>query len=434
MKRGDAVGRPSWRSSLLGHPSARFLHENGPELRKREKPRLLRPPRLPVWIDGLTWHARGDGMNRAHSAGSRKSRPCQSASQVLRRVAMMAREIWTSQADDSFHLSRRYVHGEQFSSEPQINDAPVNLRKALLNMPTLHPASVNTRGSLRRHGAFIADVQVRIDPMRRRRCGLLCDGLHGRPQQILGGTGQDRTSFDDFYPRSRTEGSTTFLIGEARQSSQVAPVGAGQVTSVDVSQVFTDDCGYARFQGRDADANPSLEMARAGLEHHTRLMALSSHKRQHVGSGAIQVEKNIPCIAILGKGEKINVKALKIACAQEAQHRSPCQLTDIPHSFTWARPSCGAMDQADEIEIIRHGRKLATDCVQSEEESAIGHGPENAAEAPRAYNDFPANGNNPLNPVSQSRGAPHYCSSFSLQSSLPLRQRILPLVRCSYRR
>lgn len=60
------------------------------------------------------------------------------------------------------------------------------------------------------------------------------------------------------------------------------------------------------------------------------------------------------------------------------------------------------------MEIIRHGRELATDCVQSEKESAIGHGPENKAEQPRTYDDFSTNGNDPLNTVSQSRGAPQH--------------------------
>jgi hypothetical protein len=45
-------------------------------------------------------------------------------SQVVHWVAMTAGKIWASQADDSFHLSWRYVQGEQFSSEPQIDDAP----------------------------------------------------------------------------------------------------------------------------------------------------------------------------------------------------------------------------------------------------------------------------------------------------------------------
>jgi hypothetical protein len=68
-----------------------------------------------------------------------------------------------------------------------------------------------------------------------------------------------------------------------------------------------DDRGYGRFQGRGADANPSLEMARAGLEHHARLMAIGPHKRQHISSGVIQIEENIAGIAMLGVGEKIDV-------------------------------------------------------------------------------------------------------------------------------
>jgi hypothetical protein len=398
MKTGGAVGRPSRRSSCLGDPDAKFFAENGRELRTREKPRLAGPSRpYALSIDRFPWRASGGGRNRAHSAGSR-SRSCQSASQIVLWIAMMAREIWTSQAEDSFHLSRRYMHGKQFSSQPQIDDAPVNLRKAFLNMPTLHPAAINPRGSLRRHGAFLADVQGSIDRLRHRSWGMLGDGLYGRTQQILGGAGQDGTSFDDFDPRSRTGSCTAckLLIGEARQSSQVAPVGTGQIASVGVSQLFTDDRGYGRLQGCSADMNPSLEMARAGLEHHTRLMAMGSHPGQHIGRGVIQVEENIAGVAILGVGEKIDVKALKVASPQEAQYRSPHQLTNIPHSFAWARPSCAAIDQANEIELIGHSRQLAADSVQGEKKSAVEHGFENAIEAPRRYNDFQRTATTPL--------------------------------------
>ena len=319
---------------------------------------------------------------------------------------MTTREIWTSQAEDSLHLRRWYVQGKQFSSQPPIDDAPVHLRKAFLNMPTFHPASINARGSLRRHRRFLVAVPSRMDAVRRSR-GMLGDGLHGRSQQILGGAGQDGTSFDDFDPGSRTGSCTAFqlLIDETRQSSQVAPVGTGQVASIGVSQLFTEDRGYGRLQGCRADMNPSLEMARAGLEHHTRFMAMSSHPGQHIARGMIQVEENIAGVAILGVGEKIDVKTLKVACAQEAQYRSPQQLSNIPDSFAWARPSCGAMDQANEIELIRHRQQLATDCMRRDEESTIGHGHKSAAEAPLAYNGFSLNGNNSLNPVSQSKGA-----------------------------
>lgn len=408
MKWGDANGRRMWRSSLLGHPNAKFFEETEPELRTREKLRLGKPLRFTSSrIDGLRWPTGGGGMSRTHRAENRKSRSCQSASQIVVGIAMMARETWTAQAKDCFHLSWGYVQGKQFSSEPQIDDAPVHVRETILNMPTLHPAAINPCGSLHRHRRFLVDPQSRIDPMRGR-WGMLCDDLHGRTEQILGGAGQDGTSFDDSDPRRRTEGGTALelLIGEARQSSQVAPVGAGQVAPVGVRQMFTDDRGYGRRHGCGADTNPSLEMTRAGLEHHTRLMATSSHPRQHIGRGVIEVEQNIAGVLILAEGEKIDVKALKVACAQEAQYRSPQQLTRIPHSFAWARLSCAAMDQANEVELIRHRRQLAAHCMRSDEESAIPHAHENAAEAPRAYNGLSSNGNNPLNAVSQSKGAP----------------------------
>jgi hypothetical protein len=175
---------------------------------------------------------------------------------------------------------------------------------------------------------------------------------------------------------SRTAGRTTcaLLIGEARQSPQVTPAGAGQIAAVGARQLFTNQRGHGRLQGRKADANPSLKMARAGLQHHTRLMAMVSHKRQQLDRDMIQVEENVAGIAIVGVRKQINIKALKIACTQEAQYRSPYQLTPIPESFIWAGPSCGAMDQANEIKIIRHGRQLATNCVRGQEESAIEHG------------------------------------------------------------
>jgi len=349
-------------------------------------------------------------MSRAHSAGSRnrKSRSCDRASQVVYWIAMPAREIWASQADDRFHLSWRYAHSEQFSGEPQIDDAPVNLRKAFRNTPTLHPGAINTRGSLRCDRAFLADVQARVHPLQRCSHGLRYEGLHGGTQQILGGTGQDRMCFYNFDPRSRTRGiaACRFLIGEARQSSQVTPVRAGQIASIGVSQLFTDGRGYGRFQGSGADTNPSLQMARASLQHHTRLMAIGSHERKNRGSGMIQVEENIASVALLGIGQKINIMPLKVACAEKAHHRSACQLTCIPNSFSGTRSSGEPMNHAEEIEIIRHGRELTAHSVPGKKQSAIAHGHDNAIEASRDYNDFSANGNNPLNSVSQSKGAP----------------------------
>jgi len=407
------MGRPSWRSSFLGHWDARLLAENRRELRNRKKPELARQP---------TFRPR-ERVHRAHSAGSRKSRLCQSASQIIVRIAMLARKIWASQADDRFHLSQRYAHGQQFSSKPQIDDAPINLRKAFLNVPTLQPTLINTHRPLSSHARFLAAVQWSLARMPQRRCGMLCHRLRRRAQQILGGAGQDRASVQDFDPRGRTGNSSTLrlLIGKAGQSSQVAPVGAGPIASVSVSQLSANNRGYNRFHGSGADTNPSLEVPWARLKYHTRLMPMGSHPRQNISGGLIQVQENIAGVAILGVGENVEIKALKITTAQKAQHRCSDQMTHIPHSFPWTNPSSRAMDQANEIEIIGHGRQLAANCVQSQKESVIGHAYENAAVGPCDYNQLSTNGNSPLNSLSQSRGAPHKRRPLP-QTPTPLKQ------------
>jgi hypothetical protein len=134
-------------------------------------------------------------------------------------------------------------------------------------------------------------------------------------------------------------------------------------------------------------------------------MAISTHAGKDIGRGVIEVKQNVAGVALLGIGQKIDVITLLVTCAQKAHHRSTYQLTRIPHSFSWTRLACDAVNQADEVESIRHGRELAADSIPGKKESAIEHGDENAIEAPPNYNEVSVNGNNPLNSVSQSRGA-----------------------------
>ena len=313
-------------------------------------------------------------MRRTHSARGRKSGSCQSATQVVLRIAMLAGEMWTAEAENSFHLGRRNVHSQQFSREPQIDDAPVRLGKALANMPTLHPALIDAGSSLDRNRTRGMGYRGKTVPGIGRQ---LCDDWRGTTQQVLGGAGEDGTSRNNPDPGSLTRNhpSLGLLVGKARQSAQVTGAGTGQVAAVSMSQVLSDRHGHGSFQGCGADPNPGLEMAGAGSEQDTRLMAIGSHVWQNTRRRVIQIEENISGVAILSEGEKIDVKALKVACAQEAQYRSPQQLTNIPHSFAWTRPSCAAMNQANDIELIRHGRELAADCVQRKEEFAIKHDP-----------------------------------------------------------
>jgi len=338
-----------------------------------------------------------------------QSSPGQGALQIVFGIAMVARETGTAQTEHGPHLGGQDVHGQQFSSEPEIDDAPVGSGKAIPNMPTLNPALIDTPRGLRGDlGGKIGRRKNGTVAIGRGKRRWLCQPLRRGTQQILRSSGQDGIGMQDFYP-GREAGSCAIeklLIGEARQSSQVTPVGAGQIATVGVSQLLADEGGQGGFQRCGTDTNPSLEVARAGAKQDTRLMTIGAHARDNIGSGAIQVEQNIASIAMLGIRPKIDVKALKVTCAQEAQHGSPCQLASIPETFSGTRLARGTVNQAEEIEIIRHGRGLATNGVESEEECAVGHGYENAIQAPRAYNGFSSNGKNPLKAVSQSRGAP----------------------------
>lgn len=78
-------------------------------------------------------------------------------------------------------------------------------------------------------------------------------------------------------------------------------------------------CGESPGLGGAALLAPGLEVAGAGLVQDTRLMAIGAHARDDIGSGVIQVEQNITGIAMLGIRPEIDVKALKVTCAQEAQ-------------------------------------------------------------------------------------------------------------------
>ena len=138
-------------------------------------------------------------------------------------------------------------------------------------------------------------------------------------------------------------------------------------------------------------------------------MAIAAHAWQDIGSDVIKIEENVAGIAMLGIGQQIDVIPLTVACAQKAYHRSTHQLTSIPKPFSWTGLTCGAVNQPNKVEIIRHGRHLVADGVPGKEESAIAHGHENAIEASYDYNEFSANGNNPLKPVSQPRGSVHNC-------------------------
>src|SRR6516165_9466341 len=132
-----------------------------------------------------------------------------------------------------------------------------------------------------------------------------------------------------------------------------------------------------RLQARGADANPSLQMAGAGLEHHTWFMTVGPHGFENTGAGLIEIEENIAGIARPAVGEEVHVKTLTVACAQKMHHCSTHQLSGSPQPFSWSWPVCAAVHHTDEVEMVRHPGQLAAAGVQGKKESAVEHGTEN---------------------------------------------------------
>jgi hypothetical protein len=83
----------------------------------------------------------------------------------------------------------------------------------------------------------------------------------------------------------------------------------------------------------ETDLHPSLPMAGAGLEHHTRFMAVGAHRRQHHGIGLIQVDQDIAGVPILSIRVEVNVAALAIAHPQKTNGRQVRQLCGRPQSL-----------------------------------------------------------------------------------------------------
>src|SRR5438270_1343772 len=135
-------------------------------------------------------------MMRPHSApwGGKRC-ACDGASQVVIRIGVAAGKMGTGEAKDGLDLNSGAAVQEQVLGNPKIYDAPVRLRKAFPNMPSLHTTLVD-RGGLRGAGwAAISGGPVNRQG-RGRRLYRLPDGL----QQRFAARCQTRPGVDKFHP------------------------------------------------------------------------------------------------------------------------------------------------------------------------------------------------------------------------------------------
>ena len=138
-------------------------------------------------------------MMRAHSSPWEGKRcACDGASQVVIGITVSAGKMRTGEAEDGLNLNSGLALREQVSGDPKIYDAPVRLRKALQNMPSLHTTLVDRGGLFGAGGARLCGGQVATEGRGGWWWCTVPEGL----QQRLAARRQTRTGVNEFHPRS----------------------------------------------------------------------------------------------------------------------------------------------------------------------------------------------------------------------------------------
>ena len=200
------------------------------------------------------------GAHRGAGAGGNSAG--NGAAQVVIGIPVTSGRLWAGESENLLHLRGRCSLQQQMPGNPEIHDAPFRLRKALVDMPSLHAIAVDFLG-LSRSDAGGRRLREHREG-NRRRGGMLvslvrrsygCKGKD-RLQQYISLRGQPGLGVHDFHEGSIAAQCKTLrlLIGEACESSQVTPVGAGQIAAVGVRPMLADGSGHHRFQGADAEA------------------------------------------------------------------------------------------------------------------------------------------------------------------------------------
>ena len=114
---------------------------------------------------------------------------------------------------------------------------------------------------------------------------------------------------------------------------------------------------------------------------------MDAHLLQHLRTGVIQVEEDVARVAAFGVRPEEDVEAPVVVGAQKTHHGVACQLLRGPQPLSRCWPTADGMDQADQINLIRHRRELATDILPGEK-FAVEHGAEHVPGARFSTMDF----------------------------------------------
>lgn len=340
-----------------------------------------------LWAVGLRTRQESAILRGTHRAPwGGKSSACEGSAQVVLGIAVTAGKMWAGQSDHHSDLGPSSALSKQLPHDPQIHDAPIGLRKALPNLPSLDAVAIDLSslggGKPGRSGVGPKDIfrLVPADPIGGRFCGgwRLKRGL----DQSLGMWGQAGAGVQDSHPRSIAAGTPLrLLVGEAGQPAQMTPVGTRRVAIIHTGQISANRSCQGRFQGRGADANPGLEMSLAGLHHDTRVMSVGAHEIHGRRIGTIQIDQNIASVLVGGVRLDVHVATLAVASAQKPDSCRTHQQVCGPKSFPRKRTACLVVNQADQVQLVGHCHELAADGLSSQKESTVVHDRNCAIEA-----------------------------------------------------
>ena len=298
---------------------------------------------------------------------------CPCAAQVIVGMGVAAGKARTAEPEDGLHLRVWRTACEQLFGDPQVGDTPIGLGESLRDAQSLQPGPIDGCGC--RHGKKrVWRLQASGIP-----CGSSEDAVwkltHGGLDQKGTVSGQTNFGVQEFHPGGvAVNAPLGLLIGEARQPTQMPPIGAGGITSIGARQLSADGAGHSRVKRVGADTNPGLKMAGACLQHDARFMTLGAHGGDDLGLGAIQVHQDVAGVAAVRIGVEIDVKAVAIPRTQEPYGCTVGEEGSRPQTFTRATAFGDGMDQSDEVQFVRHRRQLAAYRTQGQKKSVIPHG------------------------------------------------------------
>jgi hypothetical protein len=333
---------------------------------------------LCLWVLSVSWissrAAAGSecGMGALdvtqHAPRGGKSSPREGAAQVVVWTMVTAGEMRAGEPENGLDAGRRRSLRQQVAGDPQIDDAPIGLRKAVGDPPALHTTTVDGAG-LRGRDVWNENL---VAGNRGVGMGPRSHGSLGRLQQGVGLWRQPRTGVQQSDPGSMAGRSAPrgLLIGEAGESSQVAPVSARRIAAIGMRQPLARSGRHRRFQRTGTETNPGLKVAGAGLQNHTGSMPMGPHGLPNHGLRDVEVDENIACVLVPSVGVNINIATLG---AQKPDGSCTHQLRCAPQPFSWERASALSVNQADQIQFARHSRQLSGNSLPSHKESPVVH-------------------------------------------------------------